>query len=113
MLCFLTTCPYYKDMEDMKFSVEYAGKTMECVVFNRHLPFHHALVLTGTVDGQCRMESNVSALARLKPETFQRRVREAALARLADISEMVRFDGRERVNRGNGEPVRLADVNKL
>ena len=60
---------------------------MECEVFNRRLPFHHALVLTGTVDGQCRMESNIYTLARLKPETFQRRVRESALARLVDIAE--------------------------
>ncbi len=58
---------------------------MDCVVFRRTLPFHHALVLTGTVNGVCRMESNITALARLKPATFQRRVKAAALARLADI----------------------------
>jgi len=44
------------------------------------------MVLTGTVNGVCRMESNITSLMRLKPETFQRRIREAAIARLADIA---------------------------
>lgn len=69
------------------FTVSYAGITMECIVFQRRLPFHHAMVLAGTVNGECRMESNVSALCRLRPEKFEQRLKESALARLKDISE--------------------------
>lgn len=68
----------------MKFSVGYENLTMDCQVY-RKSP-HNKLVLTGTVNGVCRMESNVEALRHLKPETFAVRVRESAICRLRDIA---------------------------